>query len=102
MWPEGSFPGRQSTDDKDRRQAAELLDLMDVCGLTNLSIVPTRQDNIIDLLMTNDEDNINYKSTVVNKKLSDHNLILFNMNMVKTLKSEKKMKHFNYTMGLLM
>ena len=45
--------------------------------------------------MTNEDDNINYKSTVVNKKLSDHNLILFNMNMVKTLKSEKKMNPYD-------
>ena len=66
MWPEGSFPGRQSTVDKDKKQAADFLEMMDICGLTNISIIPTRQDNTIDLLMTNDEDNISYKSTVIN------------------------------------
>ena len=43
--------------------------------------VPTREDNILDLILVNSPELIKDIETVVNSKLSDHNLIIAGVNM---------------------
>ena len=40
--------------------------------------------------MTNDDNNIRYNRTVINRKLLDHNMIIFDMNMTKTISCNKR------------
>ena len=80
-WPEGDFKGRGVSKAVDRIQASNFLDLCECHDLRNLSLVPTRKSNILDLLCTN-SDGIRYENVYINSKLSDHNLVKFGVNIV--------------------
>ena len=47
-WPSGFLKNRVNTKDKDRKQAALLLDFMDINSFSNVISSPTRNDNIIE------------------------------------------------------
>ena len=94
-WPEGSFQGRYTSIEREKSQASDFLDMMDINNMTNISLVPTRLCNIIDELLTNDEENISYRNTIINKNISDHNLIFFNINMTKTMTCATKVNPYD-------
>ena len=79
-WPEGGFLGRRSSTDREKMQADELLDFMEDNNLANLSVTPTRGNNILDLMLTNLNGSLCYEKTYVSKQLSDHNFMVFNYN----------------------
>ena len=94
-WPEGDFKGRGVSKSMDKIQASNFLDLCESHDLRNLSLVPTRKSNILDLLCTN-SDGIEYENIYINSKLSDHNLVKFAVNIVVNESSEKIVNPYDY------
>ena len=45
--------------------------------------------------MTNDDSNFSYNRTVINRKLSDHNILIFDMNMTKTISYEQRINPYD-------
>ena len=78
-WPYGNLPNRDTTRDKEKKQATLLLDFMDINSFSNIITSPTRQRNIIDLMMVNNSDRFNVSDTIVNKVISDHNIMSIDM-----------------------
>ena len=66
---------------EDKFQAQNLLNMCDKWNLSQSVRVPTREDNILDLILVNSPELIKDIETVVNSKLSDHNLIIAGVNM---------------------
>ena len=73
-WPQGSFKGRGKSVASDKIQASNLLDLAECYDLQNISIFPTRQNNVLDLLFTT-SDSVFYRDMMVNSSLWDHNMV---------------------------
>ena len=67
-WPQGSFKGRGKSVASDKIQASNLLDLAECYDLQNISIFPTRQINVLDLVFTT-SDSVFYRDMMVNSSL---------------------------------
>ena len=48
---------------------------MDTNNLYNIVDVPTRKDKILDLFMVNNQDKYKIKDNIVNRLISDHNIL---------------------------
>ena len=55
-WASGHMSNTDTTKDKDKKQAALLLDFMDINSFNNIINSPTRLKNIIDLMFVNNGD----------------------------------------------
>ena len=65
---------------EDRRQALALLEFAEEYFLHQVINTPTRRNNILDLVFTNNLHLINDHSIICNDRLSDHYIIKFNLN----------------------
>ena len=79
--------GRETQSDQ-KRQAELFKSFCDDNFLENFIETPTRGENILDLVLSNNHTLIKYYKTVVNKKLSDHSTIKINLNF--TFNTETK------------
>ena len=75
QWPEGDFKNRGKSKESEKIQANMYLDFLETNDLVNIINTPTRQSNILDLFTVNVQDNYELKDTIINKKISDHNLM---------------------------
>ena len=68
-----------------------------MCDKWNLSQsvrVPTREDSILDLILVNSLELVRDIETVINSKLSDHNLIISTVNMSDDKVEDSAKKNF--------
>ena len=72
----------------------QLLEIIDEHGLTQLVKEPTRDDNILDLVLTNNVNIIN--NVRVNPGISDHDMVLFEVNLA-CRKKKKPVRRKIYT-----
>ena len=79
----------------DRTQAVRLIEFMDRQLLEQLVITPTRENNILDLVLTNNDEVVN-DIRVEYTKISDHRLVVMNSNIKcvpkKALETETSLK----------
>ena len=94
-WPQGDFKGRGILVASDKIQASNLLDLCKCYDLQNISLLPTRQNNVLDLLCTN-SDSISYRDMMVNSNLSDHNLVFFDIDIKNSEAPELTRNPYDY------
>ena len=74
-WPEGNYIGRGSSKEKEKIQANIFLNFAENNGLYNIIQEPTRNNTVLDLFMVSSVEMFQLQNTIMNKKLSDHNLI---------------------------
>ena len=81
----------------ERRQAQHLLDFSNEFFLQQYIHKPTRRQNILDLVFTNNHFLINNYHMIVNSHLSDHYTIILNLNYenIKVEGNRKKVNHFH-------
>ena len=83
-WPEGNVysPGKEERENKseENKQAETLIEFTRANFMENIILTLTRGANILDLFFTNNPNLINFYTTIVNNKLSDHNTLEINMN----------------------
>ena len=90
-WPSKKIYAKEVTKEKkatEKVQAELLLNYAERNFLENCVTTPTRGDNILDLCFTNNHNMINFYTTSVNKKFSDHNTLEMDLNF--SYNSEKK------------
>ena len=91
-WPSRQVHCDRRTDNESqsdaKRQAELFKTFCDENFLENYIETPTRGENILDLVLSNNHTLVNYYKTVVNKKLSDHSTINVSLNF--TLNAEKE------------
>ena len=100
-WPGGNVysgdkENRESKSDENK-QAERLMEFTRSNFMENIILTPTRGGNVLDLIFTNNPNLINYYSTIVNSKLSDHNTLEVNMNFTynQEVKNEKVTNPYN-------
>ena len=64
----------------EKRQAELLLEFADENFLENYIETPTRGSNVLDLVFSNNHALINHYKTIVNNRLTDHNLLNVSLN----------------------
>ena len=75
-WPSKSiYSHEREKKSSEKRQAELLLEFADENFLENCIEIPTRGNNILDMVFSNNHSLINYYKTTVNKRLTDHNLL---------------------------
>ena len=82
-WREGNVysPGKEEREkSEENKQAETLIEFTRENFMENIILTPTRGANILDLVFTNNPNLINFYTTIVNNKLSDHNTLEINMN----------------------
>ena len=83
-WKHGSGSFRSSNQSsnvgEERSQAQTLLNFSEEFFLDQIIKSPTRNNNILDLIFTNDHQIINDYSIICNNQLSDHYIIKFGLN----------------------
>ena len=79
---------------EEKFQAQALINICDKWNLIQSVTVPTRDNNILDLILVNSEVMIKDIEMIVNSKLSDHNLIVTRVNMTDVNKEEAMKKNF--------
>ena len=85
-WSQGDFNGRSKSKESKKIQAGIFLDFMKSNYLTNLINEPTRKNTILDVFLVNNYEHYNIDKNIVNKKVSDHNLISIKNSKPKKLK----------------
>jgi hypothetical protein len=76
-WANGAHPQGKSAE---ALQTMELLEVTEKHFLTNVVKTPTRGSNILDLMFVREETDIVGYETEIDPKLSDHNVLIFNLN----------------------
>ena len=79
---------------EDKFQAQALLNMCDKWNLIQSVRVPTREDNILDLILVNSDEMVKDIEMIVNSKFSDHNLIISGINMCEVNKEDSAKKSF--------
>ena len=69
-----------------------LLEVIEEHGLTQLVKEPTRKDNILDIVLTNNDEIVNNVRVVPG--ISDHDMVLFGVNLACRKKKPVKRKIF--------
>ena len=78
-----------------RAQEENFVNFISEHNLLNYVMSPTRNDNILDLVLTNDSDMIKNTSVEVNVSFSDHNTVncLLDIDFTQSQESEKFMEY---------
>ena len=80
-WPSKSIYSQvRENKSSEKRQAELLLEFADENFLENFIKTPTRGNNVLDLVFSNNHALINHHKTIVNNRLSDHNLLNLSLN----------------------
>ena len=80
---------------EDKFQAQVLLNMCDTWNLIQFVRVPTRENNILDLILVNSSEMIRDIEVIVNSKFSDHNLLIAGVNMCDVNKEDSVKKKKN-------
>ena len=82
---------------EDRLQATALLEFADELFLHQIITSPTRRNNILDLIFTNNTNIINDQTIICNEKLSDHYVIQLDMNYDNQVNKETRKEKTNHS-----
>ena len=81
----------------DKRQAELLIEHMDEYYMENCCLKPTRGQNILDLVLSNNLNMVGEASVLISKSISDHNLLEIPINHSFNQPKELKVKERPYT-----
>ena len=82
---------------EDRLQASALLEFADELFLHQIITSPTRRNNILDLIFTNNTNIINDQTIICIEKLSDHYVIQLDMNYDNQVNKETRKEKTNHS-----